>query len=359
MYLKEKHYFMASNSSYGFICYYDNIFKTEELNHLYILKGGPGVGKSSFMKKFANTMMDHGYFVEYVHCSSDPESLDGIIVPKLKVAFVDGTAPHTIDPVIPGAVDEIINLGDFLDSNGLEKHKAQIVLINKNKKEAYKSAYNYLEAAGIIFDEVTSYFNKFVDNKKFNAICEESLNTLYEKYFNKNKSNKPGSLRKMFSEAYTSSGYVSYTSSLYTNNKVLAVVSENKEYSSKLLTKISNECINRGYDVECYYMPLYPDKILHLLIPELNLFIITSDNYMSLEYEILCDLNSIIDEENLKSYISEIESNLHLFDELIKNALSKLSSTKKLHELLEVYYKNNIDFAGVDKLFEMIIAKYT
>ena len=44
-------YFAASNSAQGFKNYYPEVFARAD--HLYIIKGGPGTGKSSFMKKYA------------------------------------------------------------------------------------------------------------------------------------------------------------------------------------------------------------------------------------------------------------------------------------------------------------------
>ena len=52
------------------------------------------------MKKTAAVMLDHGYDVEYMHCSSDNNSLDGIVIPKIGVAMIDGTAPHVVDFLI-------------------------------------------------------------------------------------------------------------------------------------------------------------------------------------------------------------------------------------------------------------------
>ena len=52
-------------------------------------------------------MVAHGYDVEFHHCSGDPDSIDAVFIPELKVAFVDGTAHYVIDPKFPGAFDEI------------------------------------------------------------------------------------------------------------------------------------------------------------------------------------------------------------------------------------------------------------
>ena len=33
----------------------------------------------------------------YIHCSGDPDSLDGVIFPAIGTAIVDGTVPHGMD----------------------------------------------------------------------------------------------------------------------------------------------------------------------------------------------------------------------------------------------------------------------
>ncbi|MCT4593371.1 MAG: ATPase [Anaeromicrobium sp.] len=88
-----KRVFPGGNTGDGFYSYYDHIIDASS-NRKYVIKGGPGVGKSSFMKKIGYEMVDLGYDVEFHQCSSDNNSLDGLVIPKLKVAFLDGTAPH-------------------------------------------------------------------------------------------------------------------------------------------------------------------------------------------------------------------------------------------------------------------------
>ncbi len=92
---KAKRVFPGGNTSKGFFSYYDYLIE-KDANRIFVIKGGPGVGKSSMMKKIGKEMIDRGYDVEFHHCSSDNNSIDGIVIPKLKVAMVDGTAPHLI-----------------------------------------------------------------------------------------------------------------------------------------------------------------------------------------------------------------------------------------------------------------------
>ena len=91
-----RHMFPGGNSSRGFFSYYSYILPQEEARRIFIIKGGPGVGKSTFMKKAGQELVERGYDVEFMHCSSDNNSLDGMVVPKLGIAMIDGTAPHVV-----------------------------------------------------------------------------------------------------------------------------------------------------------------------------------------------------------------------------------------------------------------------
>lgn len=353
--MEERHYFAGNNTSAGFYSCFDSVFNPEQLKHFYILKGGPGVGKSSFMKKLAVEMSKKNYSIDYIHCSSDNESLDGIIIHDLKIAFVDGTAPHTIDPKIPGAVDEIVNLGEFLDSKKLEKHTHQIMHINQNKSLLYESAYRYLQAAGTISEEVNSLYNQFINNTKFNEMCKQAIDKLFneDNYLQKNSK-----IKKSFSESYTANGYINRTKQLYQGKRVWAVIGENTSYTSEFLKKITDEATKRGYDLDIYLRPLSPHMLQHVFIPEMNLFVISSEGYVTNGFEEIFDIHSLMETDNLKMHITEIENNLHLLELLINNALEKLAETKKYHELLEVFYINSMNFAGVDEIFNEIMNAY-
>lgn len=141
-------YFAAANSRYGFVSFFDDIFSTDELDYLYIIKGGSGTGKSRLMKEVGSQSEARGERVEYFYCSSDPKSLDGIILCDRKLGIIDGTAPHVAEPRLPGCFDEIINLGMFWDSACLRENKEKISGICAKKKELYSCAYSYLAVAG-------------------------------------------------------------------------------------------------------------------------------------------------------------------------------------------------------------------
>ena len=94
---KTKYNFFASSNSYdGFVSYFDNVFNSKNYTRIFILKGGPGTGKSTIMKKVAEYADTMNFYNEAIYCSSDSNSLDGVIISneKAKIAIIDGTAPH-------------------------------------------------------------------------------------------------------------------------------------------------------------------------------------------------------------------------------------------------------------------------
>lgn len=145
-------YFIAANGYSGFRSYFDKVFERKQFERVFILKGGPGTGKSSFLRALESLSRDLGMKAEIFLCSSDPDSYDGIILEKDGVLFaaLDGTSPHTFDCEIPGAIDEIVNLGDAWDEAKLRSSRERIETLVKKKKTAYQKGYEFLRSAGFV-----------------------------------------------------------------------------------------------------------------------------------------------------------------------------------------------------------------
>lgn len=88
------HFFLGANSGQGFQNLFHRFCQPEDFHDLIVLKGGPGVGKSTLMRTIGQAMEERGEEVEYLYCSGDPQSLDGVHIPRIRTAIVDGTAPH-------------------------------------------------------------------------------------------------------------------------------------------------------------------------------------------------------------------------------------------------------------------------
>lgn len=91
---KTYRFFLGANSPEGYYSFYDQLIDLNTAREVYIIKGGPGSGKSSFMRRATALLTEAGFATEYICCSADPDSLDGVVFPEIGLAFVDGTQPH-------------------------------------------------------------------------------------------------------------------------------------------------------------------------------------------------------------------------------------------------------------------------
>ena len=142
-------YFLAANSCEGFVSHFGDCYNPHDNWKVYIIKGGPGTGKSSFMRKIAATAEERGEKHILCPCSSDPQSLDAVILPDKKTVILDGTAPHTLDPRYPAVCEEILNFGQFWNSGKIGKSD-EIISVTDLNKSLHKTASKYLNAAGHI-----------------------------------------------------------------------------------------------------------------------------------------------------------------------------------------------------------------
>ncbi|MCR4906813.1 MAG: hypothetical protein K6A33_12110 [Clostridiales bacterium] len=148
-------WFAGANTEAGFSGSYAEIAGEGSLARLYIIKGGPGTGKSTLMRRVGEAAEAAGHTAEFILCGSDPASLDAVILDG-RIAAVDGTAPHTLDMVYPGAASELIDLSAFWDTGILSAARDEIVALASFKAAEFASAYRWLAAAGKILGEEAS-----------------------------------------------------------------------------------------------------------------------------------------------------------------------------------------------------------
>src|SRR6056297_3561194 len=156
-------FFPGANTPNGFYSFFK--YLSYKMKHIYIIKGGPGTGKSTFMKNIGEDILEMGFDIEKHHCASDYKSLDGLVIPNFETAILDGTAPHTVEPRYPGVVEEILNLGQFWDSNLLRQKKQSIIELNTEIKDCFTRAYNYLKIAYLFNNEITQEYQQGIKTK--------------------------------------------------------------------------------------------------------------------------------------------------------------------------------------------------
>lgn len=140
----EVHRFFGAASIEGPLDYIPQV--TEEIPRRFFLKGRPGTGKSTFLKKVAAAARRRGCAVEIYHCSLDPRSLDLVAVRELDFCLLDSTAPHEYFPSREG--DEIIDLYAACVEPGTDQaHAGELQLLQTSYRETVRAATGCLKEA--------------------------------------------------------------------------------------------------------------------------------------------------------------------------------------------------------------------
>ncbi len=136
------HRFFGAATVNGSINYIPEV--TQALERRYFIKGRPGTGKSTFLKKLARAAMARGFDTEIYHCSLDPKSLDLVAVRELGFCLFDSTAPHEYFPTRQG--DEIIDIYEKCVTPGTdEKYREELDRLQKTYKGMLLNAAVYLK----------------------------------------------------------------------------------------------------------------------------------------------------------------------------------------------------------------------
>lgn len=353
---KIKHVFPGGNTPQGFFSYYDYVIPVDA-TRIFLLKGGPGVGKSTFMKKIGQAITAQGIDIEHHHCSSDPHSLDGLVIPSLNTALIDGTSPHIVDPKHPGCVDEILNLGEYWDEAKMVKNKAEILRCTREISKRFQRAYRMLKAAKAVYDDWEAANAEAMDYK----VANQKTVALIEKIFSGITSVGLGKNRKLFASAITPIGPVNYIDSISAgmSNRYI-VTGFPGTGKATLMAKVADVAITKGLDIETYYCPLDPLKIEHIIIPALNTALITSTPPHNQSFDnatLVIDMNECLDQAIISQLDAVITYDRTTFWELFDKAGWYIKEAKKLHDELETYYVPNIAFCGVDALRKITLAR--
>ncbi len=355
--------FAGGNTPYGFINYFGEILEYNT-NRIFIIKGGPGVGKSTFMKRISKDLVDRGYEVEYFYCSSDPDSLDAVAVPSLKVAIVDGTAPHVMDPRYPGAVDEIIYFGDYWNDDVLVANKEHIIECTNRIKDLFNTAYIQLREAKTVYDEWKGYVKSCVDKVEYQRQADLLIGKVFKRL---DVLGKEGRARHYFACAITPSGIRDYAETLLAPGMdVYPIYGGPGSGAKELLNRVALIAEWQGFFTERSHCPIEPEDLDMVIIPELNVAVINiwepfrssvpQSQGINLGEGVdlsTCFIESKLDEKRRKALSSARERFLELLDQ----AMSNIAQAKAVHDQLEGYYISAMDFKRIEKVAEQIVQR--
>ncbi len=330
-------YFAGANTKDGFVSLFDEIFS--DTKRLYILKGSSGCGKSTLMKRVAGKAQKLGLDTELIYCSSDPSSLDGVIIPPIETAVVDGTAPHLMDVKYPCVRETIINLGKFWDESKLLPHRESIIKLTDEKSMHYKNAYQALASAGSLKALIKQLVNAHIDRAKLDRLA-------FDISENFTKCQK-GRLRYVFASSFSSDGQ----KCLPVFDGVDSVLHLTGKGSDELMQSLYGILREQGVSavVSLSCMDAYSADALFL--PDTGLLVtdLKKPPCDSAATEKSLSSARFLLKNELSQFKNRIKGLETLTNEVLEEARQELQYAKNAHNALESVYIPAMDFAQLDE----------
>ena len=336
----KENYFCAANSGRGFFSLYPQMIARAE--RVCIIKGGPGCGKSRFLRRVAVEAEACGKHVTCYLCSSDPSSLDAVFIDE-RLLLLDGTSPHAVEASLPGARDDIVDLGAFWDSAYLAKQRNTVESLGKRKSSAYERGYDCLNAAASIGLAADALVAQSVLADKLNAAAERAVRSL--------PTGDPFSERSVILGSFGMRGEVRLDSFFKSADEYVSVT-DHGGIAHLFMGALYKCAKRRGLSVSVSLDPLYPDRI------DAIRFDAARRVYeIGLRSEKRINMKRFIDGATIPSVRRELRELTELKRGAVSGALRALSSAAEAHFKLEKIYGEAMDFAAKERFTDSFIGK--
>ena len=347
-----EHFFFGGVTPNGFSTQLTQLINSKEY-YTYILKGGPGTGKSQMMKKIAERFSKKEN-VTCFYCSSDPESLDAVMLHTSKVIVVDGTPPHVSEPRFPGVCQEVVALGQCWDKAILQENRQGIIKATELNKSLMAGASNYNKALGLICDDTYACAEEFADRQRI----EEAAQNFCDKLF-QNRERRTGRGKQTIRQlsVMTRYGYTTHQEAAESCSKLYILDDKLFAASCMFIEFAAAWAMEHGYDTKLSPCLLSGRPISeHLLIDEISTVLMTSNPLTRIANEKAehIDCSIFYDQDRMQPYGKHFAANHSLIDTIADASRGIFEDAKLVHDEMEEYYKKAMDHDALNSICEKI-----
>ncbi len=370
-------FFLGALSPTGFGNYYTQVLSDTSCN-VVLLKGSPGCGKSTLMRRVANYLLEREKEVEIIYCASDPDSIDGVICKECNFAIVDATAPHVLEPAYPIAFEQVMPLYYCIDAKKLRKDKESLMELFDKYTMLTERVTRYLAAAGSLLQDTARVAQTFTNVAKAHELARALARRYLPAYDDKMQSvssavpqnlqaAQKGEQIRLLS-AVTWKGVVGFEDTVPKLADDIVVLDDAHGCAAKaMLYTLRKEALKRNLEIITCYCSMSPyDKIEHLIIPSQRLAFVTSNAYHKAAFKNVKEDSTqnirkihctrFYSKEAVRLRKNRLKFNRKATEQLLLQAQALCCEAKACHDEIEKYYKHAADYPALDRAYEKIVA---
>ena len=349
-------FFLGANSPQGFYSLFDELEQSQQPWHSFLIKGGPGTGKSSFLKRVAAHFGPSCPNMELFPCSSDPDSLDAVLLPEQHLSLMDATAPHAREAAIPAVRHTILSFGDHLDGRRLQEQRREIEAISASTPEYYRLAVSYLAAAQAFLRNSFHLAATAMDEEKIEGYARRFAAKSFRPL------SGPGVEKRRFLTTICAEGLVALEETPALLCRKLYLIDDDcGAVAHHLLNALRRHALAAGHHVISCYCPMDPQrKLEHLLIPTAGIGFLSSNHFHPMAQSAALrkiHARRFLNSEAMNSQKVRFTYNRKAAQSLLEQAILLLQESRQLHNCLEKHYIAAMDFTALNRQYPQLLEK--
>ena len=343
--MKQAAFFLGANAGGGFVSFFEACMAESRERESWLIKGGPGCGKSTLMKTLSGRLGAEELF----YCSSDPDSLDGVLLPGDQLVL-DATAPHILDVPLHGACGGYLVTPPPRDRAALRCKLKNLQGLKARAAVCWSGAYRLLGAAALAEAQLRALVSPHLPQQRLRRRAKG----IADRELPDKKS--PGQLKKRFLEGYTPAGLRTLWDTVEVMADRVYDLQDDWGIGEPMLQQLLESALNRGHTVWACYSPLEPDRLRHLLIPGLRLAFVTSDSrgqYPGKPWRRL-RLEAYLGDSRYKALRRQLKDLRRQISALEQGALDYLRMAHHLHDQIEGLFRPHLDTEAMEHMADRL-----
>lgn len=257
-----------------------------------------------------------------------------------------------VEPQYPGVVECYVNLGDCYDKAALGDLRQPIMDCMRGYKGCYQRAYRCLGAAAEIREDVrATLLTQTLEEK-----LAKRARGILSREVKPRKGAPPGQVRQRFLGAVTHRGPLCLYGTALAQCEKVYELSDRYALAHPMLSHLLAGAVSGGYGVVACPDPMAPERLAHLLVPELSLAFLSASPETPFPEKPFrrVRLDAMADPELLRRSRPRLRFSQKVSGALVAEAVDSLSQAKAMHDDLEALYNPHVDFGRVQELAQEI-----